>query len=220
MQSQLSRLGVVVDYTIRPVTRADAKAVSRIMTEVQREVWHSRDGDGRTDFDRRDVRDFFVISDLERVRHKLASPDGFGYVAEAGAAGDAGMSRVVAYHLAEMLSADDPDSLGRLAGIPESGMGCVAEMDSVAVLPAWRGLGLQRGLAALCEEEATQCGCRHLVATVHPRNAHSLGNFLAMGYRVAAQVEFDVPESRVLSDSSAPGEPTVHVERLVLRKDL
>lgn len=207
-----------MDYTIRPAVSADAEAIHGIMVTVQREVAHSRDGAGWTDAERAEARDLFLISDLARVRRKLADPDGFGYVAEA--AGEGGSPVVVAYHLAEVLRADDPGNLGRVAGVPERELGRVAEMDSVAVLPDWRGLGLQRRLAALCEEAAARRGCLHLVATVHPRNARSLGNFLAMGYRVAASTTFDAPAGRVLSDAPAPGGPASPVERLVVRKEL
>lgn len=188
------------------------------MSEVQREVANSRDGAGWTDADCAEVRDFFLISDLARVRRKLASPDGFGYVAEA--AGEDDSHVVVAYHLAEVLRADDPGNLGRLAGVPESELGSVAEMDSLAVLPAWRGLGLQRRLAGLCEEEAARRGCFHLVATVHPRNVYSLGNFLATGYRMEASATFEVPVDRVLHDAPRSGDATSIVERAVVRKDL
>lgn len=205
-------------YTIRPVTEADAEAVSDIMAEVQRGVMHSRDDKSRwSDADRAEVHDFFLISDPGRVRNKLRNPDGFGYVVEGS---DGGGARPVGYYLFEKLPVEAEGGIARQAGLSGEELVHVAEMDSVAILPAWRGLGLQRRLEALGEREAARRGCRHLVATVHPRNRHSLDNFLASGFRVVAHVVDDAPADRVLHDVPVPGERMTPVERFVVRKDL
>lgn len=216
----LGRLrGMEKSYAIRPVMEADAEAVSGVMAEVQQGVMHSRDDASRwSDGDRADVHDFFLISDPDRVRNKLRNPDGFGYVVEGSDGGD--KPCVVGYYLFEKLPVELEGGIARQAGLAGEELAHVAEMDSVAVLPAWRGLGLQRKLEALGEREAVRRGCRHLVATVHPRNHHSLDNFLASGFRVVARVVDDVPADRVLHDDPLPGEPMMPVERYVVRKDL
>lgn len=207
-------------YRIRRAEVGDADAIYGIMRAVQDEVAHSRDDlDCWSEADRAEVSDFFLISDLPRVRRKLQNPDGFGYVVEADG-GACGQGRIVGYYLFQKLSAVFDAGLALRAGIKDDDLARAIEMDSVAILPPWRGLGLQRRLEALGEEEAARRGCRHLVATVHPDNRYSLDNFLAAGFKVAARMTEQVPADRVLRDDAPKDVPMAAVDRLLLRKDL
>ncbi len=64
----------------------------------------------------------------------------------------------------------------------------VIHMDTVAVHPDYRGLGLHRRLMALAEEELRSGGWRILLCTVHPDNQYSLNNVLHRGYTIEKQV--------------------------------
>lgn len=60
----------------------------------------------------------------------------------------------------------------------------VANMDTIAVHPDYRGLGLQRKLMKEAENWAFAHGYRILMCTVHPENRFSLDNMLKLGYRI------------------------------------
>lgn len=82
----------------------------------------------------------------------------------------------------------EPDNLGYYLDFSPRQLGQTALMDSAAVLPAFRGRGLQKKLLARAEAYVRDSGGRYLMATVHPENRGSLGSFLALGYEVAASV--------------------------------
>lgn len=58
-----------------------------------------------------------------------------------------------------------------------------AYMDSIAVLPEYRGNGFQRELLVYAERFQELKEYEHLMATVSPKNPNSLNNFLSMGYK-------------------------------------
>lgn len=78
----------------------------------------------------------------------------------------------------------------------------VIHMDTSAVHPDYRGLGLQRKMIADAEAELSGQGRRILLCTVHPENRYSLRNLLMQGYEI---------QKRVQKYGS---------ERLILRKDI
>lgn len=65
----------------------------------------------------------------------------------------------------------------------------VINMDSAAVLPEYRGLGLQRKLVAMAEEQLHREGAYILLCTVHPDNRFSLNNVLKQGYQIQKKLE-------------------------------
>lgn len=77
------------------------------------------------------------------------------------------------------------DNLGREISLGPTELARVAHVESVAVLPAARGRGLQNALVSWCEDAVRQ-ETRWLMCTVAPANVHSLANFLALGYAVVA----------------------------------
>lgn len=84
----------------------------------------------------------------------------------------------------------EEDSLGKHAGLSGERLLQVAHMDSVAVLPEYRGYHLQERLLRAAEEEVQKMPeYRFFMATVHPENRYSLRNFQGLGYRVAATVK-------------------------------
>lgn len=65
----------------------------------------------------------------------------------------------------------------------------VINMDSAAVRPDYRGLGLQRQMMALAEKEIVGQGRWILLCTIHPENRFSLNNALKEGYIVQKKLE-------------------------------
>lgn len=64
----------------------------------------------------------------------------------------------------------------------------VAHMDSVVILPEFRGNGLQYKLIQKAEEILKEeTDYRIFMATVHPDNTYSLQNVLSLGYEVVAE---------------------------------
>ena len=79
-------------------------------------------------------------------------------------------------------------NLGHHIGLEEKDLLRVAHMDSVVILPQFRGHGLQYKLIGKAEEViASETDYRILMATVHPDNKYSLNNMTAHGYEVAAE---------------------------------
>ena len=79
-------------------------------------------------------------------------------------------------------------NLGHILGMPNEQLLKVAHMESAAVLPSWRGMGLQGRLLKAAEKELLGGPHTRLMATVHPDNRFSLENFLREGYEVKATV--------------------------------
>ena len=86
--------------------------------------------------------------------------------------------------------------------LSESDLQRVVHMDSSAVHPDYRGLGLQRKMVKTAEEALSGTGKRILLCTVHPENSYSLNNMVKQGYAV---------EKRIAKYGS---------ERCILRKDI
>ena len=60
----------------------------------------------------------------------------------------------------------------------------VVHMDTVAVHPDYRGMGLHKRLMQEAEDYAEKLGTCILLATVHPDNCFSIRNFLQQGYTI------------------------------------
>lgn len=82
-----------------------------------------------------------------------------------------------------------PDNLGHCMNLEPRELDKAAHMDSLAVRPGFRGRGLQYQLMAHGEQYLRTASYCHLMGTVHPDNRYSLGNFLKLGYRIAATTE-------------------------------
>lgn len=81
------------------------------------------------------------------------------------------------------------ENLGLDAGISTDALSLVAHMDSAAVLPAYRGHGLQRKLMEYAESYLRISGYRYLFCTIHPDNQYSLNNALSLDYKIVTICE-------------------------------
>lgn len=77
----------------------------------------------------------------------------------------------------------EEDNLGRyLPNMTEEDLLTVAHMESVAVLPKFRGYQLQKQLLEMAEKIENDRNTIYLMATVHPENVYSKRNFEQQGY--------------------------------------
>ena len=83
---------------------------------------------------------------------------------------------------------DKPHNLGLDIGLSGNKLTTVAHMDSIALLPKFRGLGISKALIQHGEEYLKGLGYTNFLATVHPDNAASLNSFLSLGYKIKSTV--------------------------------
>lgn len=77
----------------------------------------------------------------------------------------------------------EPENLGYDIGMKETELEQVALMDTAAVLPKFRGMGLQYRMMQEAECDLKRMGYRYLMCTVHPENRFSRENVRRQGYR-------------------------------------
>lgn len=73
-------------------------------------------------------------------------------------------------------------------GFSEEMLRKVVCMDTAAVHPAYRGIGLQRRLLEVAEAQLKGAE-RYLLCTIHPENRFSLNNALKEGYEIRRTLE-------------------------------
>jgi ribosomal protein S18 acetylase RimI-like enzyme len=78
----------------------------------------------------------------------------------------------------------DQDNLGRDIGLAEDELASVAHLQATVVHPAFRGLGLQRKMAASHLRVIKDLGFEHVCCTVSPKNPASLANIIGSGLMV------------------------------------
>jgi ribosomal protein S18 acetylase RimI-like enzyme len=123
-----------------------------------------------------DQKEWFVADNADYIYQMLATGKGIGYKAVDPAAD------VVAGVFVAVIPGLDENNMGYDVGLPAEELSLVAHMDSVAVLPKYRGHRLQRRLMTAAEKELRERGFRYLMCTVHPDNLYSRNNVAAQGY--------------------------------------
>lgn len=155
-------------FTITPATPPDYPSIARLIQTV----WQALD-----------QKSWFAADNDDYTLHMLESGQGLAFKAVDEASQTlAGIFMLVFPGLSE-------ENLGRDINLSETDLLKVAHMDSVAVLPQYRGHGLQNKLMQAAEAEARQRGYRYLMCTVHPDNHYSKNNVLKQGYHVIATKE-------------------------------
>lgn len=168
-----------MDITIRKGTMADADAFIRLLHDVKNTManqeWFFLDPDGEIrDMMRSGKMQLWVAEDGERI---------------------AGAFDLIYPGL-------DTYNYGYDLDFEEEQLLRVIQMDTAAVHPDYRGLGLQKRLMKEAEQEILRKPRRILLCTIHPDNKYSLQNVLKQGYTI---------EKRIAKYGSV---------RYVLRKDL
>ena len=128
--------------------------------------------------------DFAYIT--EHVGHVPVVGTDQGFILKAVARGD-GQDKIAGFFMVAFPGIAEKN-LGHHIGLEEKDLLRVAHMDSVVILPQFRGHGLQYKLIGKAEEViAAETDYHILMATVHPDNKYSLNNVMAHGYEVAAE---------------------------------
>lgn len=123
-------------------------------------------------------KDWFVVDSAEHVYGILSTGKGLGFQALEEETG-----RLAGVFLTEFPGRED-GSLGRDIGLADEELNLVAHMDTVAILPEYRGNHLQYQLMQTAEVYLQQMGYHYLMCTVHPDNVYSKGNMKKQGYEV------------------------------------
>ncbi|WP_195415620.1 GNAT family N-acetyltransferase [Enterocloster citroniae] len=127
-------------------------------------------------------KDWYCIDTEEYVREHIEDP-AKGIVFKAVEDGQVGAFFIIHY------PGLTDTSLGHYMDLDEKELLNVAYMDSLAVLPRFRGRRLQYGLMAHGETYLSATSFCHLMGTVHPDNTYSLNNFLNLGYKVVTTTQ-------------------------------
>ena len=123
-------------------------------------------------------KEWFVADNADYTRSILAEKKGTAYVAFWN-----DTSEIAGLFIATIPGLSD-DNLGLDAGLSQEELLQVIHMDSVAVLPSYRGYRLQRKLMQTAEDELKTAGYRYLFCTIHPENPYSMNNATALDYHV------------------------------------
>ena len=152
----------VLEITIRKGTLSDLETYMAFTHDIQ---------------DAMAQKDWFAVDPDEETRELAEVGDLEFWLAEAQGR-LAGVFSIVHPRLRDF-------NLGRETGLTDMELLRVTHMDTAAVHPDFRGLGLQRRL--LQEAEGELQG-RILLCTIHPDNQYSLKNALNLGYQIQKKV--------------------------------
>jgi ribosomal protein S18 acetylase RimI-like enzyme len=128
-------------------------------------------------------KDWFVADEPESIRCLLEAEKGIAFKAvETSSGALAGVLIVAMYGNGE-------ENLGHDIGLPKEELDTVAHIESIAVLPEYRGFKLQDSLMQEAKKELALRGFRYLMCTVHPENIYSKANAVRQGYKVVMTKE-------------------------------
>lgn len=153
---------------IEKMTVADAPAVFQVIQTVH---------------DRMEHPEWYCIDHLEVYTHYLEDGHGIGYKAV-----DTEKQQIAGIFIA-LIPENKEDNLGYDANLSEEECKHTAVMETVAVLPEYRGLKLQYRLMQETEAELRRLGFKYLTGTIHPDNKYSLNNALIQNYKVVKTKE-------------------------------
>lgn len=95
-------------------------------------------------------------------------------------------ARVAGFLIVHLPRPGEEHNLGNDLGFSPRQCLLSAHMESAAILPQFRGKGIQKKLIAAAEDRVRNLGYRYSLCTVHPDNLPSLKSLQSLGYRVAA----------------------------------
>ena len=117
----------------------------------------------------------FLSDNIDYINNHIQK-SGMSFVAE--------IQGKIAGFLSVDIPGNQPHNLGLDINLPCCELAKVALMDSIVVLPEFRGLGLQKVLLKYAEVPLANLGFTHFLSTVHPDNSASLKSFLSLGYEI------------------------------------
>lgn len=121
--------------------------------------------------------EYYVIDDRDYVARHI-SQEGFTllWMEEVQIAG---------FLIVHLPRPEEEHNLGNDLGFSPRQLLLSAHMESAAILPEFRGRGIQKKLIAAAESRVTALGYQYSLCTVHPDNLPSLNSLLSLGYEVA-----------------------------------
>lgn len=128
-------------------------------------------------------KEWFVADDADYTYGVLAEGKGIGFKAI-----DEDTGRIAGVFIAAKPGAGE-ENLGRDIDLPEEELPLVAHMESVAILPPYRGHRLQYRLMQAAEARLREEGYRYLMCTAHPDNCYSCRNIRSQGYEAVTTKE-------------------------------
>lgn len=152
-----------MDFTIR---KASPSEYDQIITIIQNTL------------DTISNKEWFVADNEEYIRCIFEHKKGTPYVAIHNE------SLEIAGIFLTMIPEDSPENLGLDVNLPAKELHKVVHMESVSVLPAYRGHKLQRRLMEFAENDLKSTGHYYLFCTIHPDNKYSMNNALSLDYQV------------------------------------
>lgn len=155
-----------MDLVIRKGSLSDTEQFIMLLQEVRQGMDH---------------KEWFYLDEPEEVRQMMA--DG---TMELWVAMD-GERMAAAFNILQ--PSLNPYNYGYDLGFDEAMLLQVVNMDTIAVHPAYRGMGLQKKLMQEAEREVAQKRPRILLCTVHPDNSFSLKNIVEQGYYIERMLE-------------------------------
>lgn len=126
-------------------------------------------------------QEWFAPDNADYISRTLAPGHGIGYKAVEETTKDITGIFLVA------IPGLDESNMGYDIGLSESQLLQTVHMDSAAILPMYRGHGLQYRLMQKAEEDLKELGFHYLLCTVHPENHYSRNNILKQGYEFVLQ---------------------------------
>ena len=123
-------------------------------------------------------KEWFTMDEASLIRKRFQQKEATLYLAKDKFTGDtAGLFMVTFPALTD-------ENLGWDLNFSQEDLLKTAHMDTVVILPKYRGYGLQKKLMLAAEMDLKERGIKYLLCTIHPDNRYSLGNALALDYQV------------------------------------
>lgn len=154
-----------MEITIRQGSNADLEGVIGLLQDVKAAMEHP---------------EWFYLDSPEEIREMMADGTMRLWVAEDGNT-LAGILYILFPGLQEF-------NYGYDLGLTQEELLRVVSMDTAAVRPEYRGMGLQGKLIQAAEDSLQGESAHILLCTIHPENVFSLNNALKQGYVVQKEV--------------------------------
>ncbi len=150
----------MINYYIEQAYESDVDSISAIMRETEKKLPDQR---------------YYVMDDDVFIKAHIREK-GFILVAKS-------KNETIGF-LIVRFPMNEHDNLGNDIGLSSMELSFVAHMESVAVLPEFRGNGIQRALLSAAEKMLKMRGYKYMMATVFPLNTVSVSNFEKMDYSI------------------------------------